>query len=443
MSAPSLAPAPLLTTAPSPAPRRPAATRAEEPASFAEVMDTASAEASPPARAGKTSGPTEDGAKAVEPDAPATTDAAVSADAVLPAPAPVIPLAEPIVAAPVLDDQAGDTAEATDPSSSAPAATGTIPAPPPAAPAAAPLLPPPAPVSVAPSAAPVAPAPAPAPAPTVATQDAAPAGEQDPATEGGSPPLPPPPASSPAGTRAATTPDSGNAAVSSGAAETGSAPNTASPPAPTPSPSASAASGAGAPKTAAETPTPVLAALESHPDSPQPAQTASAPPAAPAEVSLAATTGLSTLSLSALDATAQIAAQIARKLEGRSTRFEMALTPDDLGRVDISLDIDADGQLSARLAFDNPIAAADLKGRVEELRRQLTDAGFTVADDALSFEQREPSAGNGGAFDRGSDRHSARAFGAASRLAIDADAALNLPRWISLTLTPERVDMKV
>ncbi|AQR63530.1 flagellar hook-length control protein FliK [Brevundimonas sp. LM2] len=121
----------------------------------------------------------------------------------------------------------------------------------------------------------------------------------------------------------------------------------------------------------------------------------------------------------------------------------MALTPDDLGRVDVSLDIDADGQLSARLAFDNPLAAADLKGRVEELRRQLTDAGFTVADDALSFDQREPSAGHGGAFDRGSDRQSARAFGAASRLTRDADIALNPPHWISLTLTPERVDLKV
>jgi len=179
----------------------------------------------------------------------------------------------------------------------------------------------------------------------------------------------------------------------------------------------------------------------------EPVETATLQPTGPATEArtadaTASTPALSTLSHGAIHATAQIAAQIVKKLEGRSTRFEMALTPDDLGRVDVSLDIDVDGQLSARLAFDNPLAAADLRGRVDELRRQLTDAGFTVADDALSFDQREPSAGSN-AFDRSNDRQSARAFGAASRLSLEADVGLVPPRWMSLTLAPERVDMKV
>lgn len=172
--------------------------------------------------------------------------------------------------------------------------------------------------------------------------------------------------------------------------------------------------------------------------------------AAPAEVRPQTTapatltpTALSVISHTALEATAQIAAQIVRKLEGRSTRFEMALTPEDLGRVDVSLDIDADGRVAARLAFDNPIAAADLRGKVDDLRRQLQDAGFTVADDALTFTDRDPSAGqNGGAFDRQSNPGARRAFGAAGRLSAEADIAI-APRWIPLTLTPERVDMKV
>jgi len=179
-------------------------------------------------------------------------------------------------------------------------------------------------------------------------------------------------------------------------------------------------------------------------ESAEPGQTLSAgtTPEARSADAAAPTPVLSTLSHGAIHATAQIAAQIVKKLEARSTRFEMALTPDDLGRVDVSLDIDSDGQLSARLAFDNPLAAADLRGRVDELRRQLTDAGFTVAEDALSFDQREPSAGSNG-FDRSNDRQSARAFGAASRLSLEADVGLVPPRWMSLTLAPERVDMKV
>lgn len=150
---------------------------------------------------------------------------------------------------------------------------------------------------------------------------------------------------------------------------------------------------------------------------------------------------LSTLSRATIDATAQIAAQIMRKLEGRSTRFEMALTPDELGRVDVKLDIDSEGRLNARLAFDNPLAATDMKGRVDDLRRQLEDAGFHLANDAFEFADRDSGSS---AFDRGQTARDgqSRAFVAASRLNEDIDLA-QPPRWLSLTLSPSGVDMKV
>lgn len=152
--------------------------------------------------------------------------------------------------------------------------------------------------------------------------------------------------------------------------------------------------------------------------------------------------GLPTLSRATVETTAQLAAQMARKLEGRSTRFDMVLTPEDLGRVDVSLEIGKDGQLSARLAFDNPAAAADLKGRADELRRQLQEAGFQVAGDALDFSQRDPSAG-GGAFERQQQRNAL--FAGGSRLAAQADTPI-VPApgaWINHSLTPDRVDLKV
>lgn len=151
--------------------------------------------------------------------------------------------------------------------------------------------------------------------------------------------------------------------------------------------------------------------------------------------------GLSGLSRATIDATAQIAAQILRKLEGRSTRFEMALTPDHLGRVDVKLDIDSEGRLAARLAFDNPAAATDLRGRVDELRRELEEAGFHLADDAFEFTERD--SGSSG-FDRGQDaRHGQnRAFAAASRLNAEIDVA-QPPGWMALTLSPAGVDLKV
>lgn len=147
------------------------------------------------------------------------------------------------------------------------------------------------------------------------------------------------------------------------------------------------------------------------------------------------------LSRAAVEATAQIAAQILRRLDSRSTRFEMALLPEELGRVDIKLDIDSDGRLAARLAFDNPAAAADFRGRADELRRQLEQAGFHLAEDAFEFAERDSGSS---AFDRGEDpRHgSGRAFTAAARLHAEADAA-PVARWTSLSLTPAGVDLKV
>lgn len=150
----------------------------------------------------------------------------------------------------------------------------------------------------------------------------------------------------------------------------------------------------------------------------------------------------SALSRATIETTAHLAAQIARKLEGRSTRFDMVLTPEDLGRVDVTVEIDSDGQLAARLAFDNPAAAADLRGRADELRRQLQDAGFQLSQDSLDFSQRDPSSG-GGAFDRQQQRNSL--FAGGSRLAAQADlAAAPIPgAWTNHSLTPERVDVRV
>lgn len=148
---------------------------------------------------------------------------------------------------------------------------------------------------------------------------------------------------------------------------------------------------------------------------------------------------LSTLSRATVETTAQIAAQIQNRLNGRSTRFEMALTPEGLGRVDVSLEIDSDGNLAARLAFDNPAAAAELRGRADELRRQLEQAGLHLESDALQFTERDPSSGGSGfsGFDR-------KPFARAAALNTETDTgSAGAAVWQPLTLTRDRVDLKV
>lgn len=131
---------------------------------------------------------------------------------------------------------------------------------------------------------------------------------------------------------------------------------------------------------------------------------------------------------------ALLASAIARKLEGRTTHFDMELHPAEFGRVDVRLRIDADGRVAAQMSFDNPVAAADLRARADELRRQLEQAGFQVASEDLSFNDR--SAGGSGQDARQSfaalaearDGARSRAFAEADRTARLADDASRLNR---------------
>ncbi|MFY0398291.1 MULTISPECIES: flagellar hook-length control protein FliK [Brevundimonas] len=209
-------------------------------------------------------------------------------------------------------------------------------------------------------------------------------------------------------------------------------------------PATVAAGAVARPTTAATLPTPPTPApAPPAADADAPVQPpAAAQTAAPQESAAPRDLGLSHLSRATVETTAQIAAQIIKKLDGRSTRFDMALTPEGLGRVDVSLEIESDGQVTARLAFDTPAAAADLRARADELRRQLMEAGLHLSSDDLEFAERDPSSGfGGGAFERQPDR---RAFTGAARLAAEADSLVPPPSaWTSLSLTPDRVDLKV
>jgi hypothetical protein len=82
---------------------------------------------------------------------------------------------------------------------------------------------------------------------------------------------------------------------------------------------------------------------------------------------------------------AQLAAQISSKAEAGASRFDFALNPQGLGHVDVTLKIDATGQLSASFTFDNPATAAEAKGRAGELQQALQQAGFDVSQSGLSF----------------------------------------------------------
>lgn len=147
------------------------------------------------------------------------------------------------------------------------------------------------------------------------------------------------------------------------------------------------------------------------------------------------------LSAATFNTTAEIAAQFVQKLGQRVARFDMVLTPETLGTVEIAMEVGADGDVKARMVFDTPAAANELRARAEELRRQLNEAGFQISENALEFTDRESDQRGGFQQFMSDGRSGRRAFAGSSRLAEQADAPP--PVWQSLNLAPTGVDMKV
>lgn len=95
----------------------------------------------------------------------------------------------------------------------------------------------------------------------------------------------------------------------------------------------------------------------------------------------------------------RLVAGIVDRLGGQSSRFDLQLDPHGLGKVDVSVEIGADGRLAARLNFDNAQAASDLRGRAQDLRQALEQAGFSLGEGSLSFDFAGQNRDSGQSFD--------------------------------------------
>lgn len=123
---------------------------------------------------------------------------------------------------------------------------------------------------------------------------------------------------------------------------------------------------------------------------------------------------------------ANLAAQILKKLDGRSTRFNVELTPAGLGRVDVSVEINAHGRISTSMAFDNPQAAAEVKARSADLQQALESAGFDMSG-GMNFDVAGQQNRQGQGFAGSDDQQRGagfrgRAFQAALDTAGEADS---------------------
>jgi flagellar hook-length control protein FliK len=90
---------------------------------------------------------------------------------------------------------------------------------------------------------------------------------------------------------------------------------------------------------------------------------------------------------------AGVAIEIAGKaLEGKN-HFEIRLDPPELGRIEVRLDVDRDGNTTTHMIADRSDTLNLLRNDSSDLQRALQDAGLKTSDNGMQFSLRDQSMG--------------------------------------------------
>jgi flagellar hook-length control protein FliK len=118
----------------------------------------------------------------------------------------------------------------------------------------------------------------------------------------------------------------------------------------------------------------------------QPPPPATTPPAAPVLAPLTVTAAINApVPLSGL------ALELAASARSGKSRFEIRLDPADLGRIDVRIDVDRNGQVTSHLRVEKPETLSMLRQDAPQLQRALDDAGFKTGNGGLQFSLRDQS----------------------------------------------------
>jgi flagellar hook-length control protein FliK len=88
-----------------------------------------------------------------------------------------------------------------------------------------------------------------------------------------------------------------------------------------------------------------------------------------------------------------LAVEIAASVRSGKTRFEIRLDPADLGRIDVRIDVDRNGQVTSHLTVEKPETLSMLQQDAPQLQRALDDAGLKTGSGGLQFSLRDQSSG--------------------------------------------------
>jgi len=89
----------------------------------------------------------------------------------------------------------------------------------------------------------------------------------------------------------------------------------------------------------------------------------------------------------------QVYSRIVERMDGRAQRFDVRLEPEELGRVDVRIEIGADKKVHATLAVHDAAAYSDLSRHARALEQSLAQAGVELAEDGLRLTLTGESGG--------------------------------------------------
>jgi flagellar hook-length control protein FliK len=86
-----------------------------------------------------------------------------------------------------------------------------------------------------------------------------------------------------------------------------------------------------------------------------------------------------------------LAVEIAASVRSGKSHFEIRLDPADLGRIDVRIDVDRNGQVTSHLTVERPETLSMLRQDAPQLQQALDDAGFKTGSGGLQFSLGDQS----------------------------------------------------
>jgi flagellar hook-length control protein FliK len=112
-----------------------------------------------------------------------------------------------------------------------------------------------------------------------------------------------------------------------------------------------------------------------------------------------------------------LAVEIAASALNGKSRFDIRLDPADLGRIDVRIDVDRNGQVTSHLRVEKPETLTMLQQTAPQLQQALNDAGLKTGGGGLQFSLRDQNSSGQNGQDNSSN-------GNAQRLIISEDESM-------------------